>query len=214
MKKRFAEHGDVVACGSGVIIAADGLVLTAAHVVKRGEKPKVLVKSDVLQAKVVKRLEKLDVVILKITSPHSDLPYSDLIDCKRFPLGMPVFSVSFPNPEIQGYFPKFTASYVSGSRGVFGIDSLVQFTANALSGCSGAGIFDENGRVVGMVSCTLEPTTDDQHIASDVAFATKSGSFYGAIKNHLPPTKDTTGRSKRDVIAAATRSSVMILSTE
>ncbi len=214
IKRRFAKHGTVVASGSGTIISPDGLVLTASHVVKRGEKPKVLVGSEVLSAKVVKRLEKLDVLFLKITEPQSDFPYSDLISRKEFPLGMPVFSVGFPNPELQGYFPKFIASYISGSRGMLGIDSMVQFAADASSGCSGAGLFDENGRVVGMVSASLEPVAGDQHVSSDVAFATKSGSFYEAVKKHLPPVKNSTGLTRRDVIAAATRSSVTVLSTE
>lgn len=215
IRERFAEHGDIIGSGSGTIISPDGLLLTASHVIERGARAKVVLGSKVYPAKIVKRFSDLDVLLLQIVSRRTDFPYSELIDCQKFPLGLPVFSVGFPNPEIQGYFPKYTEAYVSASRGFLGKKSMVQFTADEPAGCSGAGLFDEAGRVVGVVTAMLDKSQDDEDLPADVSFATKSGSFYPVVSQHLPiPIKNRSARSRRDVIDSATRSSVLVLAVE
>ena len=92
---------------------------------------------------------------------------------------------------------------------------MVQFTADEAAGCSGAGLFDEDGRVVGVVIAMLDETKDEENLASDVSFATKSGSFYTEVSKHLPiPIKNKSAKSQSDVIKKATRSSVLVLATE
>ena len=121
----------------------------------------------------------------------------------------------YPNPEIQGYFPKLTKSYISASCGFMGKKSMVQFTADEAAGCSGAGLFDENGRVVGVVTAMLDKSQDDEDLPADVSFATKSGSFYAEVSKHLPiPIKNISARSRNSVIKTATRSSVLVLAVD
>ena len=186
IRERFAEHGNIIGSGSGTIIARHGLVLTASHVVKRGRRAQVLVGSKMYPAKIVKRFPDLDVLLLQIMSRNVEYHFSELIDCQKFFLGMPVFSVGFPNPEIQGYFPKYTEAYVSASRGILGKKSMVQFTADEAAGCSGAGLFDQDGRVVGVVTAMLDNSKDEDDLPADVSFAIKSGSFYPEVSRHLP----------------------------
>lgn len=213
IRERFAEQGNIIASGSGTIISPDGLVLTASHVVKKGEMPKVVVGQKVYSANIVKRLPDLDVLCLKITSKRSDFPYSEVRNCRKLPLGMPVFSVGFPNPEVQGYFPKLTKSYISASCGFMGKKSMVQFTADEASGCSGAGLFDESGRVVGVVIAMLDKSKDEEDLPADVSFATKSGSFFPTVKDALPlRVKNGSAGSRSSVINATTSSSVLVLS--
>ena len=215
IRERFAVHGEIIGSGSGTIISPDGLLITASHVVKRGARAKILVGSKVYPAKIVKRFPDLDVLLLLIVSPRTDFPYSELIDCKKYPLGLPVFSVGFPNPEIEGYSPKYTESYVSASRGFMGKNTMVQFTADQGAGCSGAGLFDEDARVVGVVTAMLDKSQDEEDLPADVSFATKSGSFYAAVSKHLPvPVKNKPARNRNGVIETATRSSVLVLATE
>lgn len=215
IRERFGEHGNIIGSGSGTIIARHGLVLTASHVVKRGRRAKVVYGSKVYPAKIVKRFSDLDVLLLRIMSRNVEFHFSDLIDCRKYELGMPVFSVGFPNPEILGYTPKYTEAYVSASSGFMGKKTMVQFTADEAAGCSGAGLFDEDGRIVGVVIAMLDETKDEQNLPADVSFATKSGSFYAAVKKHLPiPIKNISARSRSDVIKKATRSSVLVLAVE
>ena len=215
IRERFAEHGEILGSGSGTIIARHGLVLTASHVVKRGRRAKVVHGSDVYPAKIVKRFPDLDVLLLQIMSRNVEFQFSELIDCQKFPLGMPVFSVGFPNPEIEGYSPKYTESYVSASRGFMGKNTMVQFTADQGAGCSGAGLFNENGQVVGVVIAMLDKSRDEENLPADVSFATKSGSFYPQVSKHLPiPIKNKSAKSRNSVISKATQSSVLVLATE
>ena len=215
IRERFAKHGAIIGSGSGTIISPDGLVLTASHVVKRGNKPKVVLGSELYPAKIIKRFPNLDVLLIKIVSPRTDFSFSELIDCKKYPLGLAVFSVGFPNPEIQGYFPKYTEAYVSASRGYNGKSSMVQFTADEGAGCSGAALFDEAGGVVGVVIAMLDKSRDEENLPADISFATKSGSFYAGVKMHLPiPIKNKSARNRSDVIKTATRSSVLVLAVD
>jgi len=95
IRERFAEHGEIIGSGSGTIIAPDGLVLTASHVVERGVRAKVLVGSEVHPAKILKRIPDLDILLIKIVSPRTNFPFSELIDCHKYTLGMEVFSVGY-----------------------------------------------------------------------------------------------------------------------
>ena len=211
IRERFGEHGEILGSGSGTIIARHGLVLTASHVVKRGRRTKVLVGSKMYPAKIVQRFPDLDVLLLQIMSRNAEFQFSELVDCRKFPLGMSVFSVGYPNPDLQGYFPKLTKSYISASCGFLGKKSMVQFTADEAAGCSGAGLFNQDG-VVGVVTGMLDKTKDEEDLAADVSFATKSGSFYAAVSKHLPiPIKTKSARSRNDVIKKATQASVLVL---
>jgi len=215
IRERFAEHGNIIGSGSGTIIARHGLVLTAAHVFKRGSGAKVVVGSKVYPAKIIKRFPDVDVLLLQIMSRHAEFQFSELFNCQRFPLGMPVFSVGYPNPEIQGYFPKLTKSYISASCGFLGKKTMVQFTADEGAGCSGAGLFDENGRVIGVVTGMLDKSQDEEDLPADVSFATKSGSFYPEVSKHLPiPIKNRSASIRSSVIQKATQSSVLVLAVE
>jgi S1-C subfamily serine protease len=214
IRERFREHGEIIGSGSGVVIARHGLVLTASHVVKRGAKAKVVHGSDVYPAKIVKRFPDLDVLLLQVISRHAEFEFSELLDCRKYPLGMAVFSVGYPNPEIQGYFPKLTKSYISASCGFLGKKSMVQFTADEGAGSSGAGLFDEDGRIVGVVIAMLDKSNDEENLPADISFATKSGCFYGEVSKYLPiPIKTKSAKSRKSVIETATRSSVLVLAS-
>jgi len=81
--------------------------------------------------------------------------------------------------------------------------------------CSGAGLFNQDGQVVGVVTAMLDKSQDDVDLPADVSFATKSGSFYAAVKKHLTiPIRNRSARSRSDVINTATRSSVLVLAID
>lgn len=92
---------------------------------------------------------------------------------------------------------------------------MVQFTADEGAGCSGAGLFDENGRVIGVVTGMLDKSQDEEDLPADVSFATKSGSFYPEVSKHLPiPIKNRSASIRSSVIQKATQSSVLVLAVE
>jgi len=214
IKGGFSGHGKIVGSGSGTIISPDGFVITANHVVRRGERIKVAIGSKVYSAKVVKRITDLDVLLLKIQSARTDFPFSELMDCKKYPMGLPVFTVSYPNPEIQGYYPKLSKSYIAADRGTRGNITQIQICCDAGSGSSGSAIFSTGGKVIGVLTTMLDPKIDVDDYSEDIAFATKSGSFFKYLEDHLPlPTVEEETESIR-IIEVATKSSVLLLSCE
>ena len=82
--------------GSGVIVSADGLVVTNTHVVKIGGQAEirvVLADKREFDAKVVTQDEKNDIAILKIAGADGKLPYLEFEDSDRLEVGDIVLAI-------------------------------------------------------------------------------------------------------------------------
>ncbi len=153
--------------GSGIIISADGLVLTNHHVVYEkhefdGSKldlgligcmvidenkepdcdyPLGLVASD----------EKLDVAVLKIVGNRTNLPFLNLNRTKTVNSGDKVVAIGFP--EIGGISATVSSGIISGLIEKYG-RSWIKTDANVSFGSSGGAILDEEGDVVGLTTAS------------------------------------------------------------
>ncbi|PYQ10689.1 MAG: trypsin [Acidobacteria bacterium] len=132
--------------GSGVLISADGQVLTAAHVVQTAEKIQVLTTGgEILGARVASSSPSADVALLQLERPPKKGAVAEL--------GDPIFIVGAP----LGISYTLTAGHISARRkmqGVYGNFSEAEFfqTDAAINpGNSGGPMFDIQGRVVGVV---------------------------------------------------------------
>jgi S1-C subfamily serine protease len=107
------------ASGSGVIVSAEGHVLTAAHVVIGAGSLKVITAQGARTASVLRIDEANDLAVLKLaTGTYPALPVTP---SRRIRLGQTVATVGFPNVEIQGFSPKVTRGEISSLNG-FGDD--------------------------------------------------------------------------------------------
>ncbi|MGH9836408.1 MAG: Do family serine endopeptidase [Blastocatellia bacterium] len=144
--------------GSGVIITADGYVVTNHHVVDGAEEIKVeLVNNRVYEAKVVGLDPRSDLAVLKIVA--SDLSLLTLGDSDRVRVGDVVLAVGNP----LGVGQTVTAGIISALGRTTGLsdgsfESFLQTDAPINQGNSGGALVNTLGELVGINSQILTPT--------------------------------------------------------
>jgi S1-C subfamily serine protease len=144
--------------GSGVLISAEGRVLTAAHVVQVAETVFVeLAGGETLAAKVVASEPSADLALLELERAPSRPTVAVLGDSDAAQIGDEVFVVGAP----LGMSHSLTFGHISARRvvndlfGGFEPAELFQTDAAINSGNSGGPMFDREGRVIGIVSHLL-----------------------------------------------------------
>ena len=135
--------------GSGVIINADGHVLTNNHVVEGAKDVTVtLADQQVYQARVVGRDAKTDLAVLKIDPKHS-LPVAPMGSSTDLKVGEWVVAIGNP----FGLSNSMTAGIVSAKGRVIGAgpyDDFIQTDASINPGNSGGPLFNMKGEMVGI----------------------------------------------------------------
>lgn len=151
------EAGSPYALGSGVVVDANGLILTNWHVVRRA--PEILVSVDggpAKAARVVQADSDLDLAVLHCG--YSGVPAAQLGSSKSLDLGDTVLAVGFGlGEEIGTEAPTVTTGVVSAWRS-FPIGAnlreqrVIQTTAPVNEGNSGGPLLNLQGEVVGIIT--------------------------------------------------------------
>ncbi len=149
-----------VGLGSGVIVSADGFILTNNHVVEGADELTVVLSDDrEFPAKVVGSDPKTDVAVVKIET--TGLQAITFADSDRLRVGDVVFAVG--NPLDVG--ETVTMGIVSAkSRNVHilddvaGYEDFIQTDAAINLGNSGGALVDAKGRLVGINSAIVSPS--------------------------------------------------------
>jgi TPR repeat protein len=163
------------ATGTGVVVSSSGIIVTAAHVINGAKKIEVAVNGAQLQATVLEIDARNDLAILRIGgSGWTAAPIAPSRDVR---LGQSVFTIGYPNTDIQGSSPKFTKGEISSLCGMQDEPTQWQISVPVQSGNSGSPLFDEAGNVVGVVVSKLNAletakTTGD--LAQNVNYAVKN----------------------------------------
>lgn len=153
MQRRPQQSG----LGSGVIVSADGYVLTNAHVVSGADEIKVsLTDGRELKAKLVGADSKTDLAVVKIDA--TDLPAATFADSDQLEVGDRVLAIGNP----FGIGQTVTAGMISAlGRGVGiidegqGYEDFIQTDASINPGNSGGALTDMRGRVIGINTAIL-----------------------------------------------------------
>ena len=139
--------------GSGVIIEPQGLIITNNHVVQGQTRVEVVNASgESMSAEVIRTNEFQDLAVLR---PAGDVgPGIQLVDDAVGPpeIGAPVFAIGSP----FGFQNTVTAGVVSAFRTDDG-RPLIQFDAPVNPGNSGGGLFNLEGRLVGIPTSIQSP---------------------------------------------------------
>jgi serine protease Do len=146
--------------GSGVIVSADGYILTNNHVVEGADELKVSLADDrELIAKVIGADPKTDIAVIKIDAEK--LPTVTVADSDRLRVGDIVFAVGNP----LGVGQTVTMGIVSAKgrsvgilSDVSGYESFIQTDAAINMGNSGGALVDAKGRLIGINSAILSPS--------------------------------------------------------
>jgi len=150
--------------GSGVIVSADGYILTNNHVVKNADKIKVmLMGGKKVDAKVVGTDPKTDVAVIKIK--EKNLPVIKLGDSDKLRVGEWVVAIGSPLSENLAH--TVTAGIVSAKGrsnvGLAAYEDFIQTDAAINPGNSGGALCNLNGELIGI----------------NTAIATETGGFQG-----------------------------------
>ncbi len=141
------------AIGSGFFITRDGYLLTNFHVVKDADSVKVKYKNETIDAKVIETDTLDDLAVLKVdgrTFPAIAIAAKDSVT-----LGQEVFTIGFPNIQMQGLEPKYTDGKISSLAGMEDDETEYQISVPVQPGNSGGPLCDANGEVVGVVVARL-----------------------------------------------------------
>ena len=171
--------------GTGFFVTEDGSLLTCYHVVQDAARIAVRTKSGTFAATLVKADKANDVALLKVAGKSSALPVAPSRGVK---LGESVFTIGFPNIELQGFAPKLTKGEISSLTGVQDDPREFQISVAVQPGNSGGPLVDQYGNVVGIVAArladvaTLETTGS---LPQNVNYAVKS-SVLNVLLESLP----------------------------
>ncbi|MFZ4573840.1 MAG: S1C family serine protease, partial [Phycisphaerales bacterium] len=146
--------------GSGLIVSADGYVLTNHHVVKQADKLTVkLTTGEELDAKLIGSDEATDLAVIKIEG--KDLPYLKFGDSEALEVGEWVVAIGSP----FGFSSTVTAGIVSAkgrsispSEGAPAYQDFIQTDAAINPGNSGGPLLNLDGEVIGVNSAIATRT--------------------------------------------------------
>ncbi len=145
--------------GSGVIVTADGYILTNNHVVEGADELKVSLSDDrEFVAKVIGTDPKTDVAVIKIEAEK--LPTVNLADSEKLRVGDVVFAVGNPLGVGQTVTMGIVSAKGRNKVGILdgGYEDFIQTDAAINMGNSGGALTDARGRLVGINSAILSPS--------------------------------------------------------
>ncbi|MDZ4666462.1 MAG: trypsin-like peptidase domain-containing protein [bacterium] len=149
----FGRRGPVASSGSGVIMTADGYIVTNFHVVKNADQIEVIMNNNKqsYQAKVIGIDPSTDLALLKINA--SNLPHIVLGNSDQVQVGEWVLAVGNP----FNLTSTVTAGIVSAKgrninivNNQFPIESFIQTDAAINPGNSGGALVDLDGKLIGI----------------------------------------------------------------
>jgi serine protease Do len=192
--------------GSGLLISADGYVITNAHVVSMAEKEKevsvTLSSGSKYRAQIVSADEDADLALLKIEDQTTQYPYFDLSYTSPNLLGETVVALGSP----AGYQNSVSHGILSALHRSFTVEehtynNLIQTDAAINPGNSGGPLIDLNGGLVGINSAKLAGSAIENigfAIPSDVVIPWVNDAI--AVAKGLKPSPVPAAVSKLDMI--------------
>jgi len=145
--------------GSGVIVSADGYILTNNHVVGGADEVKVTLsgKKKEYIARVVGTDPSTDVAIIKIDAAN-DLPAAKLADSKKVKVGDVVLAFGTPFGLQQTVSMGIVSATGRANVGIVDYANFIQTDASINPGNSGGALVDADGRVIGINTAIYSET--------------------------------------------------------
>lgn len=195
--------------GTGFFITGNGLLLTNYHVVEKRTKLEVQVNGSFVPAKLIKFDKGSDVALLQVEKKTPD--YLSLGEDNSVGLAKPVFTVGFPQVDVQGSSAKFTEGSVSALAGAGDDRRYFQISVPIQPGNSGSPLVDSTGTVVGIVTATLRSGISERglEIAQNVNYALKinhaknmlGSAFTPPAAKEIPKTREAMVKAVADSVA-------------
>jgi len=167
--------------GTGFVLSSDGYIVTACHTVEGADSLTVVSQDGKrIDAEIVGKDSLTDIALLRVYT--DGLVGVELGDSDKLLVGDRIIAIGTPySEEFSGSVFSGSVSNCSRSVSVYGSDgeklekkmSFVQLSATLGKGCSGCPIFDEFGRVIGILSSRLGDGTNGVCFAIPINGASK-----------------------------------------
>jgi Do/DeqQ family serine protease len=139
--------------GSGVIVGADGVIVTNNHVVEQGQEFRVVLNDRrEFPANVVMADPKSDLAVLRIDTKGQKLPTLDYADTRGTQVGDLVIAIGNPFGVGQSVSSGIISGLARSDVDRSDFNSFIQTDASINPGNSGGALVDMNGRLVGVNS--------------------------------------------------------------
>lgn len=153
----YNKYGELVGSGSGIIISADGQVVTNYHVVTDYSeitrvKMKLATGKAFVTAKAIGFDVSKDLVLLKFDTKGTVLPVAALGDSTLVATGEKVYALGSP----KGVQNTITEGIVSNRNVVLGKNAYIQTNASMSPGNSGGALVNKYGEVIGINDLSLK----------------------------------------------------------
>jgi len=195
------DKAEIKGSGTGFFITADGYLLTAYHVVGDAAAVQVLVGDGLKPAKVVRADGANDIALLKVEG--AGFAALAVQSSRGVKVGQDVFTLGFPNIQIQGTEAKYTQGNISSLSGMGDDPRLFQISAAIQPGNSGGPLLDGDGQVVGVVVSKLDEIAMAKETGSlpqNVNYALKS-SFVLSFLESLPELNGKLAEPKKEELS-------------
>src|SRR6266550_938535 len=151
--------------GSGIIVTADGYILTGNHVIEGADKVKVALANGQKEydAKIIGTDPATDVAVLKIDD-GKDLPAAIIADSDKVEVGDTVLAIGNPFAVGQTVTMGIVSAIGRGGFGVTGYENFIQTDAAINQGNSGGALVDAEGRLVGINTWIISGSGGNQGI--------------------------------------------------
>jgi S1-C subfamily serine protease len=205
-----------VSQGTGFLVRSDGLILTAFHVVEKGNTIKVRCQGyDLVTARLGERSQHLDLAVLH--TPLTGTPYLAVADPRSARAGDAVFTMGFPAARHLGTEPKFSGGAISSLTGAGREAARLLISAPTQPGSSGSPVLTMDGTVVGVVTAAVSedefardtgPLPQNLNWAVKIDYATP---LFDVPKGLRAPGDRPAARAPRDVIEQVAQAVCIVL---
>jgi len=151
--------------GSGIIVTADGYILTGNHVIEGADKVKVALANGQKEydAKIIGTDPATDVAVLKIDD-GKDLPAAIIADSDKVEVGDTVLAIGNPFAVGQTVTMGIVSAIGRGGFGVTGYENFIQTDASINPGNSGGALVDAEVRLIGINTWIISRSGGSQGI--------------------------------------------------
>jgi serine protease Do len=175
--------------GSGVLVKADGLIVTNAHVVKGAEEIRVvLADRREYEAKLVTTDERYDLALLRIDTAGEKFPFIEMRDSDSLEVGDVVLAIGNPFGLNQTVTSGIISALARSAGGVNDSSFFIQTDAAINPGNSGGALVSLDGRLIGINTAIYSQTGG----SVGIGFATPSN-----IVTRIVATGESGGRLVR-----------------
>jgi serine protease Do len=170
--------------GSGVIVSADGLIVTNNHVIEGADEIRVVLNDRrEFEAEIVGTDERTDLALLRVTNEGEPLPFLPLSDSDELEVGDIVLAIGNPFGVGQTVTSGIVSALARTQVGISDLASFIQTDAAINPGNSGGALIGMDARLVGINTAIFSKSGGSQGIGfaipSNMVRAVVAGTLKG-----------------------------------